>query len=248
MSGHSRWSNIKHRKDAVDSRRGSQFTKMAKLIAVAAKKGGPYLDMNPALRMAVEKARSYNMAKDSIERAIKKGAGTGETAAYIELTYEGYAQGGVALLIEALTDNRNRTTPEIRKIFEKGGGSLGEIGCVGWMFKRRGLMVLDAAGRNEDDWMALVLEAGADDLVVADGSVEVLTPPDSFEKVLGSLKKQNLEPKSAQLTFTADTTVAVDAETARKVLSLMEAIDDHDDIQNVYTNMELPRELESQRE
>jgi len=240
MSGHSKYANIKHKKGAVDAKRGIAFTKVVKFIVAAVKKGGSGdPDMNPSLRLALEKARAVNMPKDNIDRAIKKATGEDASVHYEELVYEGYGPGGVAILIEALTDNRNRTTPEVRKIFEKAGGNLGEIGCVAWMFKRVGVIELESQGKDEDAWMELALEAGADDLELEGDRVIIKTEIESFAKVMDALKAQGLDPKG-DLTSIAETPVVVDdIEQARKILTLMELIDDHDDVQSVTSSMEM---------
>jgi YebC/PmpR family DNA-binding regulatory protein len=245
MSGHSKWANIKHKKASVDAKRGAVFTKVVKLIHAAVRQGGngdP--DMNAALRLAVEKASSVNMPKDNIERAIKKALGDGGTIHYETLTYEGYALGGVAILAEALTDNRNRTTPEVRKIFEKNSGNMGEMGCVAWMFKRAGMIQFDAGTKTEEDLMELAMEVGADDVELSDdGSATLKTEVEVFAKVLDALKAQGFEAKG-ELVSLPETPVIVDnVETAEKILKLMELIEDHDDVQSVTSNMEMSDEV-----
>lgn len=247
MAGHSKWANIKHKKAAVDAKRGAVFTKMVRLITAAVRKGGGDVGMNPSLRLAVEKARAANMPKDNIERAIKKASGEGSSVQFEELTYEGYGQGGVAILVEALTDNKNRTTPEIRKIFEKGGGNMGEMGCVSWMFKRVGIIHLDPGGKSEDEMMELTLEAGADDLEMVDGVSEIKTDPDELTNVVDFLREKGFEPKG-DTDHVADTPVEVDLETAQKVLKLMDSLEEQDDVQNVYSSMELSDEVQAQLE
>lgn len=249
MAGHSKWSNIKHKKAAVDAKRGAAFTKIVKLIQAAVKKGGGVgdPDMNAALRLAVEKARAANMPKDNIDRAIKKATGDGDSVQFEELVYEGYGSGGVAIFVEALTDNRNRTTPEVRKIFEKGGGNLGEMGCVAWMFKRHGVIELEAAGKSEDDWMEIGLEAGAEDIEMDGEIVEIRTSPEELTAVMDALRTQGFEPKGDVMNI-ADPAMKVDLETAQKVLNLMDAIEDHEDVQSVTSSMDLTPELKEKLE
>lgn len=244
MAGHSKWANIKHKKAAMDKKRGAVFTKVARLITVAARRGGGEPEMNPSLRLAIEKARGVNMPKDNIERAIKKGTGGEDGANFEELIYEGYAQGGVAVYVEALTDNRNRTTPEVRKIFEKGGGSLGEIGCVGWMFERKGVIIVPS-DKSEDEWMELALEFGADDVQVGEGGAEMSTSPESFEEVLKAVRNAELETDTADIQYIPNNTVTVDVETAEKIFKLTEMLEEHDDVQNVTTNIEMTPEIEA---
>jgi len=249
MSGHSKWANIKHKKAGVDAKRGAVFTKIVKLINAAVRKGGGIgdPDLNAALRLAVEKARAVNMPNDNIDRAIKKATGDGDGINYEDLIYEGYGQGGVAIYVEALTDNRNRTTPEIRKIFEKGGGNLGEMGCVAWMFKRVGVIELDTNGKSEDEWMEIVLESGAEDLQMDEETVEIRTSPEELTSVMDALRKLGFEPKGDVMNI-AEPAMSVDIDTARKVLKLMDAIEDHDDVQNVTSSMELTPEIKEKLE
>ena len=244
MSGHSKWANIKHKKGAVDAKRGKVFTKIVRVINSAVRKGGPDAGSNPTLRLALEKARAANMPKDNIEKAIKKAAGTGDNKQDEELLYEGYAQGGVALLVEALTDNKNRTTPEMRKIFEKGGGNLGEIGCVGWMFNKVGMISIENCEKSEDEMMEIALEHGADDLQMDGATAMMRTTFDDFAKVMDRIRSQGFEVKG-EIRYIADNNIPVDVEVARKVLNLMESIEDHDDVQNVYCNMEIPLDVQA---
>jgi YebC/PmpR family DNA-binding regulatory protein len=240
MAGHSKWANIKHKKAAVDAKRGVAFTKVVKFIVAAVKKGGSGdPELNPSLRLAVEKARAVNMPKDNIDRAIKKASGEDASVQYEELTYEGYGQGGVAILVEALTDNRNRTTPEVRKIFEKGGGNLGEMGCVAWMFKRVGMIELEADGKDEDTWMEIAMEAGADDLELDGDQVVIRTDPESLAEVMDALKGQGFDPKGDLMSIPDTPVVIDDVEQAEKILKLMDTIDDHDDVQSVTSSMEM---------
>jgi YebC/PmpR family DNA-binding regulatory protein len=249
MAGHSKWANIKHKKAAVDAKRGKAFTKVVKFIQAAVKKGGGVgdPDMNPALRLAVEKARAVNMPKDNIDRAIKKATGDGDGVQFEELIYEGYGQGGVAIFVEALTDNRNRTTPEVRKIFEKAGGNLGEMGCVAWMFKLHGSIELETAGKTEDEWMEIVLESGAEDLEMDEEVVEIRTSPEQLTAVMDALREQGFDPKG-DIVNVADPMMKVDFETAKKVLNLMDAIEDHEDVQSVTSSMELTDEIKEKLE
>lgn len=248
MAGHSKWSNIKHKKAAVDAKRGAAFTKVVKLIVAAVRKGGSGdPDMNPSLRLALEKARSVNMPKDNIERAIKKASGEGEQINYEELTYEGYGAGGVAILVEALTDNKNRTTPEVRKIFDKTGGNMGEMGCVAWMFKKTGVIEMSTERRDEEALMELSMEVGAEDLEIEDEIAILKTTIEDFSSVMDALKDQGIEAKG-DLVYLAETPMDVDVETAQKVLKLMEAIEEHDDVQSVTSSMNLTEELQAQLE
>ena len=245
MSGHSKWANIKHKKASVDAKRGAAFTKVVKLISAAVRQGGngdP--DMNAALRLAVEKAGAVNMPKDNIDRAIKKALGDGNGIQYEALTYEGYAAGGVAILVEALTDNRNRTTPEVRKIFEKNGGNMGEMGCVAWMFKRAGMIQFDAGDRDEENLMELAMDLGANDVELSDDGMAIFkTEVDQFAHVIDGLKKQGFEPKG-DLVSLPETPMPIDnVEMAEKILKLMEFIEDHDDVQSVTSNMEMSDEV-----
>jgi YebC/PmpR family DNA-binding regulatory protein len=245
MAGHSKWANIKHKKAHVDAKRGAAFTKIVRLIVAAVKKGGPDPDMNPSLRLAVEKARSANMPKDNIERAIKKAAGDGEANSFEELIYEGYGRAGVAILVEALTDNKNRTTPEVRKIFEKAGGNLGEMGCVNWMFKKTAVIHFDACGKSEDDIMEIALEIGADDVEVGEGMAEVKADPESLIPIMDELRNKGFEP-SGDVQNIPDTPMEVELEDAKKVMLLMERLEEHDDVQSVCSSMVLSSEVEEQ--
>ena len=240
MAGHSKWANIKHKKAAVDAKRGVAFTKVVKLITAAVKKGGSGdPDMNPALRLAVEKARAVNMPRDNIDRAIKKATGDDSSVTFEELTYEGYGSGGVAIIVEALTDNRNRTTPEVRKIFEKAGGNMGEMGCVAWMFKRMGVITIDAGDHGEDALMEIAMEVGAEDVSLEDGRGIFKSAADDFALVLDGLKRQGFDPKG-DLESIPDTPMVVDqVEQAEKVLRLMDQLEEHDDVQSVTSSMEM---------
>lgn len=240
MAGHSHAKNVRLRKSAVDAKRSKLFSKLSRLIIMAARERGGDPRHNSKLAFAINKAKSYSLPKDTIEKAIKKGTGELGAEKFEELNYEGYGPNGVAVICEVLTDNRNRTASEIRKIFDICGGKLGTTNCVGYMFQRRGQFIIEAAGRQEDDLLALVLEAGAQDLKNSGDSFEVICDPTDFEKVAAVLSENNIQPTSADLVQTADTMVAVDEETARKVVKLLDLLDDHDDVQNVFSNADLP--------
>ena len=243
MAGHSKWANIKHRKARQDAVRGKAWSKCSRAIIVAARNGGGDPEYNTSLRYAIDEAKSANMPKDTIAKAIKRG--TGDTAsgeAYEEIRYEGYGTAGVALIVDCLTDNLNRSAAEIRKLFEKGGGNLGKPGAVAFGFESKGLFLFDAARIEEDKLMEAALDAGADDVVEAGGAWEVTCPPTDFHKVREALVAAGFEPDSAEVTMLPKTTVACDAATAAKVLRLIDAIEDHDDVQKVYHNAEIPEE------
>lgn len=240
MAGHSKWANIQHRKGAQDARRGKVFTKLIREITVAARTGGADPGHNPRLRHAIDKALVQNMSKDNIERAIKRGTGELEGASYEEVRYEGYGPGGVAILVECQTDNRNRTVGDVRHAFTKYGGNLGTDGSVAYLFNKLGVVSFEG-GANEDAIMEAALEAGADDVITgSDGTVEVLSAPGALSDVRESLERAGLEPTSAEVTERPTTAVAVDGEDAQQLLKLLEALDDLDDVQNVNTNAEFP--------
>ncbi len=247
MAGHSKWANTKHRKARADAQKGKIFTKLAREIAVAAREGGDDIESNFRLRLAVQKARDNNMPTDNIQRAIQRGAGGQEGSSYEQASYEGYAVGGVAILLEAMTDNRNRTVAEIRHIFSRYGGSLGESGCVAWMFSRKGLITVNGSElpMDEDDLMMAVLEAGAEDLKPEDdGTYSITTELEVFEDVKQHLQERGVPIASAEVTMIPSTTVEVtDPDEASRILNLMEALDDHEDVQNVYANFDIPEEL-----
>jgi YebC/PmpR family DNA-binding regulatory protein len=242
MSGHSKWHSIRHKKGAADAKRGKLFTKLIKEIIVAARMGGGDIDANPRLRTAVLKAKSVNMPKDNIERAIKKGTGDLDGVTYEELTYEAYGPGGVALLINILTDNKNRTAAEVRNILSKGGGALGESGCVSYMFKRKGIIVFNAATYKEDDILAVALEAGVEDISADSDVIEVICEPEDFEQVLKALNDAGFEQETAEITMIPDADVKLDADKTEKALKLIDFLEDNDDVQSVDTNLELPDE------
>ena len=243
MSGHSKWSTIKHKKAAQDAKRGAMFTKVIKELTVAARLGGGDVDMNPRLRTAILKAKAVNMPQDTMQRAIMKGTGELPGVSYEEVTYEGYGPGGVAMIVTALTDNRNRTVAEIRKIFSKNGGNLGESGCVAWMFQKKGLIVVDKDKIDEDELLGIALEAGAEDVRPGDAMYEVITSVEDFEPVKQSITTQGIEPSSAEISLIPQTTVRLEGSQARQLLKLMEELEDHDDVQNVYANFDIPDEV-----
>jgi YebC/PmpR family DNA-binding regulatory protein len=243
MSGHSHWATIKHKKGAIDAKRGKLWSKLSRAIIIAARHGGGDPNMNLKLRYAIDKARQVSMPKDNIERAIKRGTGDIEGMIFEELNYEGYGPGGIAIYIDLLTDNRNRTNGEIRKIFERGGGNLGSAGCVGYLFERKGLFTVPADSVDEDTLMGITLDAGADDMKREGDVFEITCDPSSFTKVQEALSANNLTPTSSDVTALAKVRIDTDAETARKVLRLLEMIDDHDDVQHVYSNLNLTDEV-----
>jgi YebC/PmpR family DNA-binding regulatory protein len=243
MAGHSKWAGIKHKKAIVDARRGKLFTKLARAITVAAKEGGGDVDGNPALALAVQKAKDASMPKDNIERAIAKGTGAGADAAALEtVLYEGYGPGGVALLVEAVTDNRNRTGSEVRHLLGKGGGSLGEPGSVGYLFDKRGVLVVDAAAYDEDDLMPAI-EAGAEDVTIDDDVFEVLTSPSDLTAVRAALDEAGVEIQSADVAWVPKSRVPVDEDTARRLLRLIDALEDNDDVDAVNANFDVDADV-----
>jgi len=244
MSGHNKWSTIKHKKGAADAKRGKIFTRILKEMTVAARLGGGDINGNPRLRAAVAEAKANNMPKDNIERAIKRGTGELEGATYEEVTYEGYGPGGVALIVEAMTDNGNRTTPEIRHIFEKNGGNLGTPGSVRFQFERKGLFAIEKSAVNEDKLMEIALEAGADDLQTEDPETfEVYASPENFENVRQALEKNNIPTIEAKLGQIPSNYVKLDESKSKAMMRLMEMLDDQDDVQAVWTNFDVPEEL-----
>jgi len=242
MAGHSKWANIQHRKKAVDAKRGKIFTRVNRELTVAARAGGGDPDANPALRLAIEKANAANMPKDNIERAIKKATGDLEGISYDELKYEGYAPGGVAVMVDCLTDNRNRTVAEVRHVFTKYGGNLGTDGSVAYLFTKIGVLNF-APGTSEDDVMEVALEAGADDVVMEDdGSIEVITSPEVYTDVRQAMKEAGLSPENSEITQRASVEVELDVETGEKVLRFLDALEDLDDTQDVFSNAQIPDE------
>jgi YebC/PmpR family DNA-binding regulatory protein len=245
LSGHSKWSTIKHKKAALDAKRGKSWGKLARLITVAAKNGGNPAD-NPRLRLAVDKAKADNMPKDTIEKAIKKGTGELAGASFEEVIYEGYGPGGVAILCQAMTDNRNRTVGEVRKIFERGGGNMGAAGCVAFMFKSRGVIIVPAEKAEEDRIMEIALEAGAEDVVSSSAGHEITCAPESFQRVKEAVAEAGIEAASSDMSMVSDVEVSVDAAVAMKVIKLVEALEEHDDISAVYSNADIPDEVVAQ--
>ncbi len=240
MSGHSKWHTIKHKKGALDAKRGKIFTKLIKEITVAARTGGTGdVDSNARLRKAVTDAKGLNMPNDTIDRAIKRGTGQLEGVAYDEINYEGYGIGGVAVLVETMTDNRNRTVAEIRHIFSKNGGNMGEAGSVAWMFDKKGYIVVDKAARSEDELFDIVIEAGADDLQNEGEVFEIFTTPDAFEAVADALKAAGIETQAAEISMIPQNYIALTGDDARKMMKLYDALDDNDDVQKVYANFDI---------
>ena len=240
MSGHSKWATIRHKKGAQDAKRGKLFSKLIKEITVAAKMGGGEEESNPRLRTAVLKAKAANMPKDNIERAIKKGTGELGTSEYYELSYEGYGPNGVAILVDTLTDNKNRTAADIRSIFNKNGGNLGENGCVSYLFNRKGIITYDTENYSEDDILEVALEAGAEDVETSGDTIEVSTSPEDFESVLDALTSAGLEHSMAEVSRVPETSVSLDAEGTLKTLRLVDFLDDDDDWQEVASNIDIP--------
>jgi YebC/PmpR family DNA-binding regulatory protein len=243
MSGHSKWSSIKHKKAATDAKRGKIFTKLIKEITVAARMGGGDLDANPRLRTAIQAAKSENMPKDNIERAIKKGTGELEGVNYEESIYEGYGPGGAAVLIESLTDNKNRTVADIRHIFSKAGGNMGESGCVAWMFDKKGYIAVENKAVDEDTLMEAALDAGAEDIREDDSNFEVITAPEDFEAVKTAIDGASISYIVAEVTMLPQSTTFLKAKEAEQMVKLMEALEDCDDVQKVYTNADIPEEI-----
>lgn len=243
MSGHSKWSSIKHKKGAADAKRGKIFTKLIKEITIAARVGGGDAAGNPRLRTAIQAAKSENMPKENIERAIKKGTGELEGVNYEESFYEGYGPGGAAVFVESLTDNRNRTVADIRHIFGKNGGSLGENGCVSWMFSKKGYLNIDKQAVNEDTLMEIAIDAGAEDVREDDGNYEILTAPEDFESVKKAIDGASIPYLEASITMYPATTTNLSGSEAEQMVRLMESLEDCDDVQKVYTNADIPSEI-----
>jgi YebC/PmpR family DNA-binding regulatory protein len=240
MSGHSKWHTIKHKKGIADAKRGQTFTKLIKELSITARQGGGDPDMNPRLRTVILKAKAANMPKDNIDRAIKKGTGELEGVTYEEILYEAYGPGGVALLIDILTDNKNRAAAEIRNLLNKGGGNLGAAGSVAYLFKRKGLIDFDASKYKEDDILAVAIDAGAEDVSNDGDSIEVTTSPEDFEAVVKALEAKGFPHTMAEIARVADTNVTLDHDKTEKALRLVEHLEDHEDVQNVATNLEIP--------
>ncbi|MDK2856482.1 MAG: hypothetical protein PWQ41_1479 [Bacillota bacterium] len=245
MSGHSKWANIKHKKAKADAEKGRIFTRLGRELMVAVRQGGPDPNSNLRLKMAIEKARSFNMPNENIMRVIAKASGAQDAANYEELVYEGYGPGGVAVMLELLTDNRNRTASEIRHIFARHGGNLGETGCVSWLFNQKGSLVLNRAEltKTVDEVMLDALEAGAEDVKEDEDTLQIITDPADFAKVQEALTKQGYKFAEAEITRIPQTTVELQGKEAEQMLKLMEALEEHDDVQEVYANFEIPDEV-----
>ena len=242
MSGHSKWATIKHKKAATDAKRGQRFTKLIKEITVAAR-GGGNPDTNPRLRVAIERGKEASMPADNIDRAIKKGTGQLEGISYEDITLEGYAPGGVAIYVEGVSDNKNRTTSEVRTIFTKKGGNMAGAGSVAWMFEKKGYIVVSKASIEEDKLMGLALDAGAEDMIVEDENYAVKTAPQDFDKVRKALEAGGVKFEDAEITFLPKSTVKVVGEDAKKVLELVSNLEEHEDVQNVYANFDIPDDM-----
>ncbi len=242
MSGHSKWSQIKHKKANTDAKKGKTFTKIVKEISIAARFGGGDPNGNPRLRLAMEKAKEANMPHDNIKRAIMKGTGELPGVSYEEFVYEGYGPAGVAMMIEVMTDNKNRTVPEIRHIMSKHGGSLGETGCVSWMFDKKGYILVNKSKSSEDSVMSAALDAGAEDMKnePEEENFEIITSPESLNSVKAALEKAKISVESAEVAMLPKNYVALDEKAAEQMLRLMDALDDHEDVQNVYANFDIP--------
>ena len=243
MAGHSKWANIKHRKAAVDAKRGKVFTKLIRELTVAAKHGGGDVESNPRLRTAINTAKGANMPNDTIDRAIKRGTGEIGGDEFHELSYEGYGPGGSAVLVRTLTDNKNRTVSDIRRIFTKHGGNLGENGCVAWMFDMKGRIAFEKDTVDEEQVFDLVLDAGADDVVTEDNELIVVTPPEEIETVKAALDEAGLKYESAEVTMIPQNSVRIEGKEAEHMIRLMEALEESDDVQNVYSNFDVPEEV-----
>ena len=239
MSGHSKWHSIKHKKGALDAKRGRMFTKLIKEITIAARIGGGDAEGNPRLRKAVLDAKGVNMPADNIKRAIQKGTGELEGGQLEEIMYEGYGPAGVAMLVEVVTDNRNRTVSEIRHVFSKNGGNMGESGSVAWMFQKKGYIAIEKSKADEDTLMTLAIDAGADDFQSDESLYEIYTSLEAFESVLNAIRAKNLETATAEVSMIPQNYIKVEGKTAQQVLKLMEALDEHDDVQHVYANFDM---------
>lgn len=243
MSGHSKWSTIKRKKGKADAARGKMFTKLIKELTVAAREGGGDREGNPRLRSAIQAAKAANMPAANIDKAIKKGTGELPGVAYEQVNYEGYGPGGVAVLVETLTDNKNRAVSEIRHLFARHGGNLGEVGCVGWMFERRGIVQVDKGKAGEDQLLEIALEAGAQDMTSEEDYFEIVTPFDKFDAVKKALEQKEIVPSEAELTMIPQTTIKLEGKQAEQMLKLMEDLEDHDDVQKVYANFDIAIEI-----
>ena len=243
MSGHSKWSSIKHKKAAVDAKRGKIFTKLMKEITIAARESGGDSETNPRLRTAIANAKAQNMPNETIERGVLRGTGQLPGVDYEEITYEGYGPKGVAVIVEVVTDNRNRSTSDLRFILSKNGGNLGERGCVSWMFDKKGLIVVDKDKADEDELIMMALEAGAEDVKIEGDSFEVITDPQDFESVRDAVQEAEIEMALAEVSMIPQTTVKLDGKDALQLLKMMEMLEEHDDVQNVYANFDIPDEV-----
>jgi len=243
VSGHSHWATIRHKKAALDARRGKAWSKHARAITMAAKLGGGVPDDNPRLRLAMDKARSDNMPKDTIEKAIKKGTGELEGVNYEDVVYEGYGPGGTAVMAKAMTDNRNRTAGEIKKLFERAGGNLGSPNCVAFQFQQKGVILIEGEKVGEERIMEVALEAGAEDVLSDPMAHEVRTPPELFESVRDAIQKAGVEIQSADMRMVSMNEITLDLETARKAMRLIDALEEHDDVDAVYSNVDIPNEV-----
>ena len=246
MAGHSHWAGIKYKKAAADAKRGKIWSKIARMIIVAAKQGGGDPSANLSLRYAIDKAKAANMPKDTIEKAVKKGTGELEGTSFEEVLYEGYGPSGVAVMVEALTDNRNRTGPEIKRVFEKHGGSLGTSGCVNWMFTKKGLITVNTANADEEQLLEIALNAGADDLQNTGEVFEITCDPGAYEELKTTLQEKEIATEVAEISMVPQSTIDInDEHTAKRIISLMETFEDHDDVQNTYANFDIPDEIVS---
>ena len=243
MSGHSKWSTIKRKKAATDAKRGQIFTKLGKELSLAAREGGPDPEINFKLRLVMDKAKAANMPKDNIERAVRRGAGLEKGVTLEEITYEGYGPHGVALIIEVVTDNRNRAVADVRRSFNKLGGSLGESGCVAWQFEPKGYLTLDPDGKDQDEIFDITVEWGADDVVFGDDLMEVFTAPEDFQTVREALERRGIELESAEITLVPKTTITLDEKKTFQNMNLISSLEDHDDVQQVYSNLDISDEL-----
>lgn len=242
MSGHSKWASIKHKKAALDDKRGKIFTKVIRELSIAARMGGGEPDTNPRLRKAIGDAKAVNMPANNIKRAIMKGTGQLEGVSYEEITYEGYGPGGVAIYVETLSDNKNRTVSELRHIFTKNSGHIGESGCVAWMFKRKGYVVVEQEKSSEDELLEIILDAGAEDLMEDGSNYEIFTPPEDFEAVVNALKEHDIELAASNIGYIPQNYVKLEGKQAQQLLRLMEELEDHDDVQHVWANFDIDEE------
>ncbi len=243
MSGHSKWAGIKHKKALIDAKRGRAFTKFIREIMMAAKLGGSDVENNPRLRLAIERAKSFNMPADNIKRAIAKGTGGGDAAALEQVMYEGYGPAGVAIMVEALTDNRQRTSSEIKHIFSKYNGNLGQTGCVGWLFTRKGILKIEKEKIDEESLFSLILEAGAEDLKTEENEYEVISKPQDLEKIKEILEEKGIKIGETAITMLPKSTIKLEGKDAENLLKLMDGLEDEEDVQNVYSNFDIADEV-----